>query len=151
MICQKDICIGDVCWLNHPLGGYDVYIIDEHTFSDLTKELSEVDLYGIPINTNILEYLGWNKGITDDESFEDIYYELEIDKTNNSGQCFSVITNDNKIYGLIVDFYPRSFGWTKGREIKYFHELENLYYFTTGQHLEVDLDLLEYDKIKELL
>jgi hypothetical protein len=136
MINSKDLCIGNVVWwLNTEDDKYETLIIDSLAF-DMVEEEDESHI-PIPINIKILEYLGWKKRSEND--FQIIY---------SYGYVNVYYSKEHKaVFVYIEEHVEPAFS----REIKYFYELENLYYFTTGEHLEVDLDLLEYDKIKELL
>lgn len=132
MITSKDLCIGNVVWLYSTTDDTNKpYIIHWSDF-----ELFDIEdiLYNpIPINPKILDHLGFEKFTKHGHYFYQCGFMRIVYETFKNGLFYDIWHND------------------LGREIKYFHELENLYYFTTGQHMEIDLDLLEYDKIKKLL
>lgn len=91
------------------------------------EPFADEELDGIPITQEILEKCGFEKTGND----------WKLKNTDNSRDNTNYIEQDeNKFTYVVADF-----GWDGGYdvEVKYVHQIQNLYFFLTGTELEINI------------
>ena len=132
---QNEIRVGN--WLNDPRPFNEdtkkfFKMPDNGYFKAKARDIEVAELFEpIPLTEEILLKCGFKKT-------EEYYasYEENIDVYTIG--CFDIafIDNEYKLWFCIEEDPFYSFSWT---EIKYVHQLQNLYFSLTGQELEINL------------
>ena len=111
-------------------GRFKVHVRDLQYLTDI-KESNECDFEPIPLTEEILLKCGFKKT-------EEYYAADEENVDVYTIGCFDIafIDNEYKLWISIDEDSYYNFAWT---EIKYLHQLQNIYFALTGQELEVNL------------
>ncbi len=120
---EKVVEIASVSGINYSFGNQDI------TISTSDNSLLSVDilqLQPIPLTPELLEKCGF-------KSNHPTYYYIPIEDN-----CLHVYYSNNGLYGYNVKYMHAYLG-----EIKYLHQLQNLYFALTGEELEIDLKTLQ--------
>ncbi|MCE5225881.1 MAG: hypothetical protein LLG05_08460 [Porphyromonadaceae bacterium] len=100
----------------------NIHQIDNKGFGTVLPE----ELQPIPLTPELLEKCGF-------KSNHPTYYYIPIEDN-----CLHVYYSNNGLYGYNVKYMHAYLG-----EIKYLHQLQNLYFALTGEELEIDLKTLQ--------
>lgn len=134
MIKETDLRIGNIVYylseedgpLPNKVDWQDIQMLSEHpdSFNERYK--------AIPISWVVLESLGWSI----DDGGDHHYLKKEVGEWG----LFSIYSDSN---GLSFVHHNSSIS----KAIKYYHELQNIFYFTTGFELSDKLEDLEESKL----
>lgn len=124
MIDAKELRIGNLVYLELGFPSLDIHTIRPEDIASIAKDSKNV--LPIPLTTEILLKCGFD---TDKITFW-IYYSIKGTVSYLSLTCDYLWLYDNQLSN--IDKYPR-------REIRYLHQLQNLFYALTQKELDIKL------------
>jgi hypothetical protein len=134
MLKETDLRIGNIVYYLSEEAGHVPYKVDWHDIQMLSEDQDFFNekYKAIPISLVVLESLGWSI----DDGGDHHYLKKEVGEWG----LFSIYSDSS---GLSFVHHNSSIS----KRIKYYHELQNIFYFTTGFELSDKLEELEESKL----